>query len=130
MMKTTEIMELADQWMFMRLHPSQTWSDVEIARNRLKAAIEELATLKNQEPIGYAMKDISTECKSSCDTCKYTWGNPGTPGGIAANPGDCYMFYIKPHGVCTKWASWLRDDDDDEVSTPACHATGAKEKTE
>jgi len=43
-MKTTdEIMELADQWMFMRLHPSQTWSDVEIARNRLKAAIEELA---------------------------------------------------------------------------------------
>jgi len=43
-MKTTdEIMALADQWMFMRLHPSQTWSDVEIARNRLKAAIEELA---------------------------------------------------------------------------------------
>ncbi len=93
------------------------------------ALLKELATLKNQEPIGYAMKYISTGCKSSCDTCKHTWGNPGNPGAISANPGDCYMFYAKPQGVCIKWASWLRDDDD-EVSTPACHAAGAKEKTE
>ena len=53
MKPTDKIMELADQWMFMRLHPSQTWSDVEIARNRLKAAIEELAILKNQEPVAW-----------------------------------------------------------------------------
>jgi len=43
MTTTDEIMELADVWMVARLQTNQTWSDVDIARNRLKTAIEALA---------------------------------------------------------------------------------------
>jgi len=42
MTTTDEIMELADVWMVARLQTNQTWSDVDIARNRLKTAIEAL----------------------------------------------------------------------------------------
>lgn len=44
-MKTVdEIMELADSWMVARLQPDKTRSDIDIARNRFRAAIEELHT--------------------------------------------------------------------------------------
>ena len=34
-------------------------------------------------------------CLSNCDTCTYAWGSP-------ANPGDCFMFFEEPQGVCPK----------------------------
>ena len=48
MTTTDEIMELADVWMVARLQTNQTWSDVDIARNRVKTAIEALVADANR----------------------------------------------------------------------------------
>lgn len=61
---------------------------------RIERKVPSYYTTKNIQPL-YAAPPEPEGCLSNCDTCTYAWGSP-------ANPGDCFMFFEEPQGVCPK----------------------------